>query len=362
MAKSSNIIRQCYMNLTDAVEKYQDNWMCDETWVRVISSRYPDVINSIGFSRTTFIRAISTIASHCGTQNNQGIFRHQFKTSCPYDSGQRRDVSYFYRQVDGKPPAAPSGPHNCKDVHVRARPIRLSTAERDVTRPLSIMPQSTDHGIEGNQNDGNENNACSNGGGGGEEEGGDNLGPIAVVTPHRIIQRGDVSLGNSNKPVYWDSPEAAILFGFNEGDDVYNKLGERVTLLKGALQKPDGYKSILQRSEEPLNADQVFKIRNKCVFLIQAYQIALEKLGTNNTRWKKDCCQEAVNRINDIGFDTTINANTLMNWNIDFRKYEQFHHPDIHVANNIKPTPAMFEYFPQAAVDASFLILIKVSS
>ena len=93
------------------------------------------------------------------------------------------------------------------------------------------------------------------------------------------------------------------------------------------------------------------------MFLIQAYQIALEKLGTNNTRWKKDCCQEAVNRINDIGFDTTINANTLMNWNIDFRKYEQFHHPDIHVANNIKPTPAMFEYFPQEAVDASLFIL-----
>jgi hypothetical protein len=49
----------------------------------------------------------------------------------------------------------------------------------------------------------------------------------------------------------------------------------------------------------------------------------------NNTRWKKDCCQEAVDQINDIGFDTTINANTLMNWNIDFRKTEKFHHPDI---------------------------------
>ena len=61
--------------------------------------------------------------------------------------------------------------------------------------------------------------------------------------------------------------------------------------------------------------DQVFKIRNKCVF----HQIALEKLGVNNTRWKKDCCKEAVDQINDIGFDTTINANTLMDWNIDFR-------------------------------------------
>jgi hypothetical protein len=63
--------------------------------------------------------------------------------------------------VNGKPPAAPSGPHDCKDKHVRPRPIRLSTAERDVTPPLSIapqsiMPQSAKNGIEGNLNDGNE--------------------------------------------------------------------------------------------------------------------------------------------------------------------------------------------------------------
>jgi hypothetical protein len=50
----------------------------------------------------------------------------------------------FYRQVAGKPPAAPSGPHDCEDVHVRARPIRLSTSDCKVTQPLSILPQSTD--------------------------------------------------------------------------------------------------------------------------------------------------------------------------------------------------------------------------
>ena len=120
----------------------------------------------------------------------------------------------------------------------------------------------------------NENNTGGNGGGGGEEEGGGNLAPIAV-TPHRKI-RGGVTL--SNKPDYWDSSEAAKLFGLNQGEDVHNKLGERVALLKGAIQKPDGYKTILQHSNEALNVDQVFKIRNKCVFLIQVDQIALEKL------------------------------------------------------------------------------------
>jgi hypothetical protein len=126
---------------------------------------------------------------------------------------------------------------------------------------------------------------------------------------------------------------------------VYNKLGERATLLKEALQKPDGYYSILQCSEETLTVDQVFKIRNKCVFLIQANQIALEKLGMNITCLKRDCCQEVVNQINDIGFNTTINANTLMDWNIDFRKHGKFHHSDIYVIS------------PQGAVDVSLFIL-----
>ena len=47
-----------------------------------------------------------------------------------------------------------------------------------------------------------------------------------------------------------------------------------------------------------------------------------------------------------------------MIWNINFRKHEKFHHPDIYVvANNIMPTPVLFKYFPQSAVDASLFIL-----
>ena len=34
MAKNSDIILQCYVNLTDSLEKYRDNWMCDENKMR----------------------------------------------------------------------------------------------------------------------------------------------------------------------------------------------------------------------------------------------------------------------------------------------------------------------------------------
>ncbi len=47
--------------------------------------------------------------------------------------------------MKGKPPAASSGLHDCdcEDVHVRARPIRLSTAERKETQPSSTLLEST---------------------------------------------------------------------------------------------------------------------------------------------------------------------------------------------------------------------------
>ena len=62
-AYSISIVYQCYDNLSTAVAKYQDNWMCVETWVRVISLRYPGVINAISFLRKVFNRAISGYAA-----------------------------------------------------------------------------------------------------------------------------------------------------------------------------------------------------------------------------------------------------------------------------------------------------------
>jgi hypothetical protein len=93
MVKQKDIIRQCYINLTDAMEKYQDIWMCDETWVRVINARYPNVINSVGFLRATFNCVIRRHAPECGTHNALDIFVHHFSMSCPYDS----DVSHLER-------------------------------------------------------------------------------------------------------------------------------------------------------------------------------------------------------------------------------------------------------------------------
>jgi hypothetical protein len=100
-------------------------------------------------------------------------------------------------------------------------------------------------------------------------------------------------------------------------------------MLKGVLRKSDGFKAILQHGDKPLNEDQLFQLRKKCVFLLRAYEIALRNMGTDNTHWKKDCCQEVVDQMNDIGLDVLINVNTLVNWNSAFRKRQQFPHPNL---------------------------------
>ena len=81
---------------------------------------------------------------------------------CPYHLGQRRKVSFYYRQVAGKPPASPLGPHDCKDVHVRVRPIRLSTVEQEELLPVQDLQQlqSKSTARRDNHNVGDNGNVC----------------------------------------------------------------------------------------------------------------------------------------------------------------------------------------------------------
>ena len=67
-----------------------------------------------------------------------------------------------------------------------------------------------------------------------------------------------------------------MLFGFDhkvrEGDDIFDGLTVRVKSI-------DGYKRVVSHNEENLLPEQIFHIRNKCLYLCTAYTIALNKLG-----------------------------------------------------------------------------------
>jgi hypothetical protein len=115
MRKNESIISDSYLNLTAASSLlYQDNWICDETWFRLLNAHYPHLKNTFNFTRGGLIRALSAKSGPFIGPNECGLFLAKFQTGCPY-SGERRRVSYFYRQVNGKPPADPVSPLDITD-------------------------------------------------------------------------------------------------------------------------------------------------------------------------------------------------------------------------------------------------------
>ncbi len=176
-----------------------------------------------------------------------------------------------------------------------------------------------------------------------------------IITPCRDQPDAGVDL----PPIYWESPEAAKLFGFDykKGDDVFDGLKVRVKILTEVLRSPDAYKHIVSHSKDNLLPEQIFHIRNKCLFLRPAYAIALNKLGRDSNNWVATCCQEAVDVLAGLGFDTTVEAKRISYQNIDSCKDNCFPHPNSYVANGIQPKPPFFEYFPNAAADASTFII-----
>ena len=114
MRKNSNIICDSYLNLTAASSHYQDNWICDETWFRLLNAHYPHLKNTFNFTREGLNRALSAKAGTFTGPNEFGLFLAKFQTECPY-SGDKRRVTYFYRQVNGKPPADPVSPWDITD-------------------------------------------------------------------------------------------------------------------------------------------------------------------------------------------------------------------------------------------------------
>ena len=100
-----------------------------------------------------------------------------------------------------------------------------------------------------------------------------------------------------------------VLIIRTEKEDVFDGLTVRVKIFTEVLKSADGYKRVVSHSEENLlPSEQIFHIRNKCLYLRTAYTIALNKLGWDSNNWVAICCQEALDLLASLGFDTTVDA------------------------------------------------------
>jgi hypothetical protein len=161
-------------------------------------------------------------------------------------------------------------------------------------------------------------------------------------------------------PLFWDSPEAAKLFGFSykNGDDVYKGVQDIVTFLSRAQQSHHGYKSFVAHIDcAPLTDTQIFRLRSQCLYLRTAYQIALKKLGFGKNTWIETCCGGAVRKLSSLGFNSTVDKLRLGMWNTLFRREHRFPHPNSYVANGMKPKPRILEVFPEVEAMISDFVL-----
>ena len=144
---------------------------------------------------------------------------------------------YFYRQVNGEPPADLVSSQDITDVHARNNQIRrnvilglVNEAAVAVATATTITPQRS------------RRTTAPSSGAEPMPEGGDET--MVGGTTNIDARRG----GCGSVPIYWDSPEASKLFGFcyENGDNVFQGIEKQIDLLAEVMKSHDGYKKLLE--------------------------------------------------------------------------------------------------------------------
>jgi hypothetical protein len=87
---------------------------------------------------------------------------------------------------------------------------------------------------------------------------------------------------------------------------------------------------------------EIFEIRQ---FLGLAYQLALQYM---NSWMGHECCKETCNQLNSLGMNQATFYKIIAQWNMIFRKFECFPHPNPYVQCGRRPLPQNLEIFPDA--------------
>ena len=103
--------------------KFEDQWICDESWLRILKRYFPLLKNEIDMCQSDLVRALSTISITSGdTQNKIVVFQKMFTMDCPWSPGERRHVNFFYRSTNGIPPPDSSNSLVCNYANRESLP------------------------------------------------------------------------------------------------------------------------------------------------------------------------------------------------------------------------------------------------
>ncbi len=124
-------------------------------------------------------------------------------------------------------------------------------------------------------------------------------------------------------------------------------LERRIIQLQAVHESEESWRGVV-KGGDPDNfctKAEIFEIRQRAMFLCLAYQLALANM--NDWTWHQ-CCKVACTTLNRLGVLQATFYKTVAQWNIIFRKFECFPHPNPYVQCGKRPLPRLLEIFPDA--------------
>ena len=222
---------------------YKDIWICDESWVRIVNMHFKD-LKDIKNMRDIIKKRLNKAAGAFDEFNAQNIYVTKFQTNCPYETNKRRPVSYYYFGT-GRVPHQPTvaADVECAMVHKFKSFSATHNRQRNKPQQKSLPGTSQKRNKKRNNNSTNTTPRRS--------QRNKQTVPSVTVTPMRFNVDEDEGEGDSGsatggRAVYWSSPEAAALFGFNysANDDVVDLLEKVIEKLDNAIEHFIGSLSI----------------------------------------------------------------------------------------------------------------------
>jgi hypothetical protein len=118
----------------------------------------------------------------------------------------------------------------------------------------------------------------------------------------------------------------------------------QILLLQSAHDREDNWRNVVLGCDNKnvCKKAEIWEIQQRATFLCFAYQLALTKM--NEWTWQ-DCCTNACQLLNSFRMKQASFYKTVSNWNIAFRKYKSFPHPNLSVQCGKQPLPCLLEVY-----------------
>ena len=156
------------------------------------------------------------LAGPFNDSNTNRVYHKTFKVECPYE-GKRRCVNFFYRQRSGPPPSDIKCCPPCAHLVNISTPHTLiaSAHANQGSHPVGVDREEIGGGDGIGDKRGNASKIDDREGG---EDGGEGRGDEDMIFQSVLFNKDETTLSdvpsNTVRSRYWESKEAANLFGF----------------------------------------------------------------------------------------------------------------------------------------------------